>query len=535
MIKLTLNWGISRLTDGPRLPIPGKDVGTWGDILNTYLEQSHDSVGALLPGAVSTAGAVLSINGKTPTSGGLTLNATDVGSITQSAADARYPSALAVQDIARPEMFGAAADGTTDDSSAIQSALADGRVVMLDGTYKVNSTLLVNRDRTIIAGQGKLISGVSNGPMLRLLNVSECEVATSLFFDGAWTTGTVGIEVRGGVRNKLGLHGDRLPVGMQFICTVAGSATQNSSGNAFDIVIANGIRGITFEGDGTYYASNNTGRIIWSGAGSTVSTGIDFIAYADNNRFTEAYLNLNYAGSIGVVYNSSSPSSDVRVYENHFDNLVTEAEITGTTSITGNRTWQSPGMFPSRVTLRPSGNHPPTLNVASTCDIQFINSQDGVGNFFGRPGVAQIFLGADSIASLSAATLGTDWSCPIWTMPESGTASVRFSTLIPSEWRQYKLDLLWAPSNSAGGNVDWQIDLAHLGNGFDITDGAITSVAGAAGVNTNRVVTTTMLPAQTIPAGSSLMWAKLTRTPASGIDTATADVRLVGAMLTRTL
>lgn len=40
-----------------RLPIPGSDVGDWGNILNTYLEVSHNADGTLTPGAVQQAGA----------------------------------------------------------------------------------------------------------------------------------------------------------------------------------------------------------------------------------------------------------------------------------------------------------------------------------------------------------------------------------------------------------------------------------------------------------------------------------------------
>lgn len=36
----------------PRLPIPGADTGSWGDVLNDYLSVAHDSSGALKAGAV---------------------------------------------------------------------------------------------------------------------------------------------------------------------------------------------------------------------------------------------------------------------------------------------------------------------------------------------------------------------------------------------------------------------------------------------------------------------------------------------------
>lgn len=40
-----------------RLPVPGSDQGTWGNILNDYLSVSHQTDGTLKPGAVTAAGA----------------------------------------------------------------------------------------------------------------------------------------------------------------------------------------------------------------------------------------------------------------------------------------------------------------------------------------------------------------------------------------------------------------------------------------------------------------------------------------------
>jgi hypothetical protein len=37
-----------------RLPIPGQDQGTWGEILNDFLSQSHGADGKLASGAVGT-------------------------------------------------------------------------------------------------------------------------------------------------------------------------------------------------------------------------------------------------------------------------------------------------------------------------------------------------------------------------------------------------------------------------------------------------------------------------------------------------
>ena len=94
-----------------RLPQVGGDNGSWGQILNDYLSQSHAQDGSLKPAVVGTnnlqdnsvaagklsAGvqtsltkadsSVQSINAKFPSSGNVTLTAGDVGSIPASLVD----------------------------------------------------------------------------------------------------------------------------------------------------------------------------------------------------------------------------------------------------------------------------------------------------------------------------------------------------------------------------------------------------------------------------------------------------------------
>jgi len=64
-----------------RLPNPGSDDGTWGDILNSFLEVGHNSDGTLRTSAMQQAGGVTSVNGKSPANGSVTLAASDVGAI----------------------------------------------------------------------------------------------------------------------------------------------------------------------------------------------------------------------------------------------------------------------------------------------------------------------------------------------------------------------------------------------------------------------------------------------------------------------
>lgn len=64
-----------------RLPIPGGDDNTWGNILNGFLDVSHNEDGTLQPSALVQAGAVTSVNSKTPSNGSVSLAASDVGAV----------------------------------------------------------------------------------------------------------------------------------------------------------------------------------------------------------------------------------------------------------------------------------------------------------------------------------------------------------------------------------------------------------------------------------------------------------------------
>jgi hypothetical protein len=79
-----------------RLPTPGGDDNTWGDVLNDFLAVEHNTDGTLKKAAdiadakAKADSAVQSVNNKTPTSGNVTLTAADVSAISQTSADSRY-------------------------------------------------------------------------------------------------------------------------------------------------------------------------------------------------------------------------------------------------------------------------------------------------------------------------------------------------------------------------------------------------------------------------------------------------------------
>lgn len=90
-----------------RLPLPGSDNGTWGDILNDFLLQAHTTQGVLKPGSVSQSqldssvqtkldsSGVSSVNGQTDA---VTITKTDVGlGNVDNTSDAAKPISTATQ------------------------------------------------------------------------------------------------------------------------------------------------------------------------------------------------------------------------------------------------------------------------------------------------------------------------------------------------------------------------------------------------------------------------------------------------------
>lgn len=64
-----------------RLPISGEDDGTWGGILNGFLEVSHNPDGSLQVDAVVATGAITTVNGKTTSDGVITLGEGDIANL----------------------------------------------------------------------------------------------------------------------------------------------------------------------------------------------------------------------------------------------------------------------------------------------------------------------------------------------------------------------------------------------------------------------------------------------------------------------
>lgn len=208
-----------------RLPIPGSDKGTWGNVLNDFLAQSHNADGTLKPSAVSASGAATdstvvhtsgaeSIAGtKTfqaspvvpaPTLGGHATTKTYVdGAVAAGAPDATtsvkgivqltgdlggtatsptVPNAVKKGDLVfNVRDYGATGNASTDDTTAFNNAIAaantagSGTVYLPRGTYVISAPLTALASRVYIVGAGapsviQLSAGFSGSAVVNITN-----------------------------------------------------------------------------------------------------------------------------------------------------------------------------------------------------------------------------------------------------------------------------------------------------------------------------------------------------------------------------
>lgn|GEM_PF-4677506 len=158
-----------------RLPTPGSDDGTWGDILNDFLKIEHNTDGSLKnvvrPSSLSTVAtsgsyndladkpSIPSVSDATTGVKGIVQLTGDLGGTAGSPTVPGLVSKQPLNDVRsygvyRPENYGAAADGVTDDTTAIQSALdaaiPNGGQVFFTPTktYLISSALRIGTDNT---------------------------------------------------------------------------------------------------------------------------------------------------------------------------------------------------------------------------------------------------------------------------------------------------------------------------------------------------------------------------------------------------
>lgn len=122
-----------------RLPVPGSDEHTWGDVLNDYLAVSHNADGSLKATAAVRPGD-------------LVLNVKN---------------------------YGAVGDGSTDDTAAIQAAInalpaAGGQVFVPAGTYVVSNTISLREGTQLVgAGPGSILRVASGALGINVLRIGD--------------------------------------------------------------------------------------------------------------------------------------------------------------------------------------------------------------------------------------------------------------------------------------------------------------------------------------------------------------------------
>jgi hypothetical protein len=147
-----------------RLPTPGQDNGTWGDILNDFLSVDHNADGTLKSSGSLSSKAdknILTTKGdiyvasaaNTPSRLGIGSNGQVLTADSTQAAGAKWAAVTdsnAVQKgslVINVKDYGATGNGTTDDTAAIQNAINalpnGGAVWFPTGLYKITSTISV--------------------------------------------------------------------------------------------------------------------------------------------------------------------------------------------------------------------------------------------------------------------------------------------------------------------------------------------------------------------------------------------------------
>jgi parallel beta-helix repeat protein len=168
-----------------RLPVPGSDEGKWGDILNTFLGVEHNTDGSLKKASLilsaqqtsargqangyasldgSAVVPIAQLPGATGTTGGIISLAGDLGG---TATNPAVKNALRVFNI---KDYGAAGDGTADDTAAINNTIAaasgGGIVFVPKGTYIVDPVISIQ-----LTG-GITLQGAGNGSIIKVKNGS---------------------------------------------------------------------------------------------------------------------------------------------------------------------------------------------------------------------------------------------------------------------------------------------------------------------------------------------------------------------------
>ncbi len=194
MITLVLNFEQyfqeGKSENMPRLPVPGSDMGSWGDILNEFLNVSHASDGTLKPNSVAgsqvqsgsitqsklntanspASGQVLSYDGSgmswvAPGSAPVSSVAGKTGAVTLDKADVSLGNVDNTSDANKPI--------STATQSALDAKAGTSHDHAISDVTNLQSTLANKADQSIVITAGTGLSGGGDLSASRTLNVAD--------------------------------------------------------------------------------------------------------------------------------------------------------------------------------------------------------------------------------------------------------------------------------------------------------------------------------------------------------------------------
>lgn len=239
-----------------RLPIPGSDNGTWGAILNDFLGVELNSDGIL-----KASGSLAS---KVNKSGDTMTGALSVPG------GAVVPSGWY-----NVKVYGATGDGSTDDTSAIQSAISaipstGGTLYIPAGTYKISSAVEL-KSNLVVQGDGidctKIAQSGTSANGLHATNAANVDVrdlrvggpasgtGVGIYFEHSSSNPVNYINITNVNIRQFGSHGLRMDSANA--STLLKVISQNNGGHGFYLVGDLGVAGAGIAVSGCY-ANDNT-------------------------------------------------------------------------------------------------------------------------------------------------------------------------------------------------------------------------------------------------------------------------------------
>jgi hypothetical protein len=224
---------------------------------------------------------------------------TDELAIVQAGATKRARASM-VSQVADVRSFGAAIDGTTDDSAALQSAIASGREVYIpEGTMRINSTITL-ANNTVIRGSGRSKTTIQyNGSAQAFANGTPGTRIYNVLLEGFDVTdigtGTVGIDldsVSEGMFANLTVNG--FGTGIKVYSPTSGYAVYN---RFLHVKAQNATTGFRFHG------TSSNANVMIACRGNICA---DAVLIEDSNDNTMIGCQFE-SGTDGVVITASTP------------------------------------------------------------------------------------------------------------------------------------------------------------------------------------------------------------------------------------